>query len=686
MSAAAAAFDADHPVIKAQQVVNSIIDSQQSEFGIYADAPQGRLNVLSDIRAIAGRILAYATPEELDSIVPADLLAAYRNAADTERVTFGPAKADTKPGLAAPAHAAIAAVGVTAALRTLTAPTIAEAGHTLRWLISSSRGRGQAVTATNIGWGKNTTPTLAGAQLEALAPMLKPSDHLRYRIGSTRPAPPASTKKDAADLARRLPTMLWAPWSLRLALPNCHQRQLRPALSPALLVVGCRINLSDAAALTGSPISGHAVSRILQLLEHRSDWPGTRSALFGMADYVVDGTVPIDYDRRRNLDYTDLLPTSVWNTICRDTETRHMQRGAAAVARCFLFERITGLPAGAAPFGKNDSAFRTTLADFPRRLTPDLLCELDRHAHAYLAEHGAAGEPATWYPPDDPLDGLNLPGPDPSAVDVAALHHALRVNDQQLGVAAQQLGTTLDVVRFVLEVHPAAPKPAVDQSPVSERSPGASYLCAKQVLQPERFVDLYQRQRLSLSEIGATIGVSRQTVSRLARDYAIPLREPKPYVRQTLDRDWLYEQYVAKRRTISDIADEVGMSPASVFRWISTYEIPTRARGGPSHRANLAAQDIAATGPELIRPALAGIGGWDRLQRFEVASRHPTIAAAANDLGIAQSTLVTQIGRIERELGVTLLYRTDGARPMTPTEAGARVAATIRACAQQGWR
>jgi len=93
---------------------------------------------------------------------------------------------------------------------------------------------------------------------------------------------------------------------------------------------------------------------------------------------------------------------------------------------------------------------------------------------------------------------------------------------------------------------------------------------------------------------------------------------------------------------------------------------------------------MATTAPELIRPALTGIGGWDRLTRFEAAARQRTIAAAANELGIAQSTLVTQIKRIERELGVTLLERNDGARPMRPTEEGARVAATIRACARQG--
>ncbi len=46
------------------------------------------------------------------------------------------------------------------------------------------------------------------------------------------------------------------------------------------------------------------------------------------------------------------------------------------------------------------------------------------------------------------------------------------------------------------------------------------------------------------------------------------------------------------------------------------------------HGANLAAQCAGAQVPELIRPALAGIGGWERLQRFAAAARHPTLAVA----------------------------------------------------------
>ena len=38
-----------------------------------------------------------------------------------------------------------------------------------------------------------------------------------------------------------------------------------------------------------------------------------------MADYLADHDVPIDYQRRRGLDCTMLLPDKVWAQICRDT-------------------------------------------------------------------------------------------------------------------------------------------------------------------------------------------------------------------------------------------------------------------------------------------------------------------------------------------------------------------------------
>lgn len=584
-TASAASFDADHPVIHAQRIVNTVLDRETVTFGAYQTVPQPRLNVLADIRAVAGRALAYATPQDLEAVIPQDLNRIYRSTAEPSDPRSGPASTDTKPGLAAPARAATAAVGVVAAMKAVDRADVASAGDALRWLVTSSRERGSAVYATNIAWGMNTSPVLTGVQLTALGPLLNPSDQLRYRIGTPLPARPAPGSARTAILARRLPSLLWPTWALPLAIPNCHQWQLRPALSAILLLVNSRLNLDEATRAIDNPIEGHAVSRVLQLLEKQDQWQSIRAALIRMADYLADHGVPIDYQRRRQLDYTMLLPDKAWAQICRDTATPGSRPARARIARCFLFERLSGQPISTSPWALNDSAFRTKTADFPRHLTPELAQALNEHAHEFLADQGI-DEPLVWHPPNGVLDGFDLPGPDPASVDIARLHHVMAADGIRLGAAAQRLNTSLDTVRYLLEAHPA-PRPDPEQSSPLPTSYNRAYATAKAALSRERLADLYERERMSLNDIAATVGVSRQIIARLARDYGLPLREPGLHARTTIDRDWLYDQYVNKRRALPDIAKEAGMSTANMARWAKRHAIPLRGRGGGSHTARL---------------------------------------------------------------------------------------------------
>lgn len=177
-------FGADHPVVHAQRVVNAVIDGETASFGAYRISPQPRISVLSDLRAVAGRVLAYATPQELQAVIPDDLRAAHFDAARHQVRRSGISGAGMKPGLAAPARAAATALGVIAALHALEKSDIAEAGDELRWLMTSSRARGSHVYPTNTAWGRGISPVLTGIQLAALGPTLNPCDQLRYRIGS----------------------------------------------------------------------------------------------------------------------------------------------------------------------------------------------------------------------------------------------------------------------------------------------------------------------------------------------------------------------------------------------------------------------------------------------------------------------------------------------------------------------
>ncbi|MCI4674056.1 hypothetical protein [Candidatus Mycolicibacterium alkanivorans] len=482
---------------------------------------------------------------------------------------------------------------------------MASAGDTLRWLVTSSRERGSAVHATNIAWGKSTSPVLTGVQLAALGPLLNPSDQLRYRIGTPMPHHPVPGAARTAILAGRLPSMLWPTWSLPLAIPGCHQWQLRPALSAILLLVNSRLNLDEPAGVIDSPIEGHAVSRVLQLLEKQDQWRSIRAALIRMADYLADNDIPIDYQRRRRADYAMLLPDKVWAQICRDTATPGPQPARARIARCFMFERLSGQPTSTSPWALDDSAFRTKTADFPGHLTPGLAQALNEHAHKFLTEQGIDDEPVTWQPPNRVLDRLDLPGPDPAAVDIADLHRVMEVDGIRLGTAAHRLNTSLDTVRYLLEAHPA-PRPDPPHGAPLPTAYNRAYMSAKAVLSREQLADLYEQQHRGLREIAEAIGVSRQIVAQLARHYELPLREPGRRPRTSIDRDWLYDQYVTKRRPLRDIAQEAGMSTANMARWAKRHAVPMRRRGGASHNSALAAQIGAAAAPGPIKPALAG--------------------------------------------------------------------------------
>jgi len=55
-------------------------------------------------------------------------------------------------------------------------------------------------------------------------------------------------------------------------------------------------------------------------------------------------------------------------------------------------------------------------------------------------------------------------------------------------------------------------------------------------------------------------------------------------VRQELDplyRDeiWLNKQYVEMERSMADIADQFGLTPAAINQWLNKHDIPTRSRG-----------------------------------------------------------------------------------------------------------
>lgn len=678
-----ARFDVGHSVLAAQKTVYDLIEADAASFGVYQENPQPSSHALGDIRAVAARILRYASTDELDDVLPADLVEVYR-ASDVPLVTRS-GRNGRKPGLCAPAHAVTAAVGVTAALTALNQPDVASAGRSIHWLVRGARERVRTVCPTTIGWSDRATSTLVGVQLASLGDSLKVSDQLRYRIAAPLPSRPLAGSSRVDHLVRSTPTMFWPAWSLRMAVPGCRHRYFRRILSAAILLVGTRLRLQQAADLVSPGMPGQDVSRVLQWIQSNATWEPVCAALTHCADLLADGNGSIDYRRRRQLDYSNLLPDEKWLDICRQVGTTFQTRRMALTARCFVFEQLSGLPARAAPFASDSWEFRNRVADFPKYLTPELDAVIRHDAEEFLATHHIVDEPAVWHPPTDVLDELNIRGQHPAMADIPELHRLIRSGRLSITAAAKRLHTNRDAIRYLLELHPAPVSP-----PVARRTryptpgprklrPAEAYQKARMQLTRDELIYRYEHQRLTLQEIGAQIGVSRGVVTRLAHDYGITARNPRE-TRCVIERDWLYDQYINKQRVISDIAQELGMSAHTVAQRAKAFGIPLRPPGASSRRVALDTRTVADQAPAILRPALIGVGGWERLRRFADAAQYSTLTIAAGQLGLPPARLVTQLNRVERELGGKLLVRAERGRPMKLTPLGAKIVGAVKEC------
>jgi hypothetical protein len=240
---------------------------------------------------------------------------------------------------------------VTAAFRILGQPDIQQAGIIMRELIEAPREEYRQLSATSIDdWGQGISPVLRGAYLAAAGPALRPSDQLRHRTTSRFPSPPEAGHSHVRLRARKMPAALWPSWVVRLCPPDrAYPRTLGPILSCAVLLPGNKIDLGEAAARLGSVTDNWAITRLLQFLAADSRWEAIASALTRLAAYLDANDVPVDYQRRRRLGYSDLLPPREWLELCRRTGVSPGKGRREKIARCLLFTRISGLPFESAP-------------------------------------------------------------------------------------------------------------------------------------------------------------------------------------------------------------------------------------------------------------------------------------------------------------------------------------------------
>ena len=647
-----ASLPENHTILAAQRIVSALMSAEAPTFGVYASHQTSADAALSDIRYLARLLLSIrsrdALRQELDPQLVKIYLADQRSMSRAHIGDAPPLGDDT---------ARSAGTAIAAAIDVLQCTDIALAGTKMRWMIGKQR---LDTTQATVRAVPHTTKVLNAIRIKAFSPHLSAFGQLRYRATTPMPRTPDMTSAAIDHLAQSLSGSLWAAWALPFHISGMRLSTLRQVLSCAVIAVGAGIQRSTARELLGTITAPAQMGILAAKLQRHPRWQDMASGIYTLHDYLTSTHCPVNYRRRRQLDYSDLLPETRWREICIETATGPGVGRKIDVARSWLFERLSGSAARTSPFiraATNYGDFCEAIDNFPLLLTPALSQHLHAEAVSFLTTRNLE-EPVTWHPPLELLKGLNLPGPDPSVVDLKDLQDRV-VNDcGSPGNIAEQLGTTIDVIRYLLTDAPA-------RHPPDRRSPDL-----RDRLTRSQFHYLYQQKQMTCTEIAQLHAVSRSAVCALGHEYGLPIQRGSRRIRP-ISRDWLHDQLTTKQLSYSEIGRDAGMSRQVIRRRAKEYGITPP----PRHHRQVEDSDSI---PAILRPAV-GRKGRLRLQRFAAVHQYRTLTEAAAALGVHGTPLRRQIATLEHDLGSPLITRAVRNHPMSLTAFGARVLAAVQA-------
>ncbi|AXH34475.1 LysR family transcriptional regulator [Humibacter sp. BT305] len=481
---------------------------------------------------------------------------------------------------------------------------------------------GNTIAFAALQSGDRVTDLLRGrvsvhTALDHYSPPLR--DHVSRALGRTR-RPTATLQAVTMSVAHpaaragRLPAVLWPEWTSRLAPRRLDGEIAGGALAAAVVFVGTRLTHGSAIKLLDPAAQGRQVSHVMRSLGRNAPEADTIRAIARLAAFLDETSTPIDFARRRAIDYSGILPRDEWHEICRTANVLPGGDRRWQTARAHLYALLSGNRIARAPFAQEAGypsfaevrSFRDGLPEVVSRA-------LDETATAFLKAR-QIDEPVSW------MADLELAG--------------------VVGDVAASSGR---------EWPQARP--------------------ARAAVKPSRAVAAYSAGR-SVREIAFDYGVARQTVSRVLEDAGVETRTGRR--RADIDVEWLRRRYIDERRTIPEIAAEVGVTMTTINRHLEAAGIPRRARGSAS-RATAIRVDPRAGDSPLLRRILVGQDAMQRAERFLIVARHDTMTAAATELGVTLSILANQIRRIGIDAGGPLIQRAFRGQPLALTALGSDV-------------
>ncbi len=190
------------PAVVAQQRVYDVIAQRCASFGVYAEDSAVARGFLSDLRALASRVLAHAKCNGVTDTSDEELIATYLDQ-QPPRAAAWLGRQYTSSKEPPKKTAAETAVSITAALKILGAETIADAAAAMKWLVPPCGGAGQKPAGFSAGL--HASPIGAAIYIKAFSTELGPALQLRHRSNLAIPGAKRTDPAIAELLARRIP-------------------------------------------------------------------------------------------------------------------------------------------------------------------------------------------------------------------------------------------------------------------------------------------------------------------------------------------------------------------------------------------------------------------------------------------------------------------------------------------------
>ena len=373
-----------HPFLDAQRTLVQLTESGITRPGVYSGRPVQVRAVLTDLSAIADYVIARTDADSVER-----LLAAPGDAPPWEAQPAVALRSSLQRYRLPPATAREAAVGLTCGLQILSHDTVVAAGRHLAHVVNPMPG-----SPPTRAWRVGQSAVFTAVQLRAAGPQLSPDNQLRYRTGTDFPRRPHRASLVAANLARRIPALMWPDWTRYLDPPTRCNAIARAALSCVVLVAG-GVALGVAADILGHHAEKERIARYIANLAAHDTWNGLQGRILHLADLLGANDPPVDYQRRRTLDYSGVFPDQQWARLCR--RVPGLDPSMAALVRAELITLLSGSPP---PTAVVISAGGEGI-DPMVRSDPQFVDALNQIAATFLQSHGI-DEPVSSSPPLPP--------------------------------------------------------------------------------------------------------------------------------------------------------------------------------------------------------------------------------------------------------------------------------------------